>query len=199
MRNLFYLLSLCFFLFSCSKSTADELVISETKVAEALKFCREQGMNREMCILINMGIHSGKKRLAVWDFDKNKAVYNCPVSHGCGDNPWSMDESRENPTFSNADGSHCTSLGKYRIGERGYSSWGVKTKYLLYGLESSNKNAMRRAIVFHSWEQIPEDDVYPRGSPEGWGCPAISNNSFRKIDPMLKNSSRPVLMWIYAE
>lgn len=92
-----------------------------------------------------------------------------------------------------------TSLGKFRIGERGYSNWGVNVKYLLYGLEASNKNAMRRAIVFHSWDAIPEEDVYPRGSPEGWGCPAISNNSFRNIDPMLKNSSRPVLMWIYVE
>ena len=144
-----------------------------------------------------MSLHSGVNRFLVYDFNNDSILHQCLVVHGCGDSPWSSDESKDNPVFSNADGSHCSSLGKYKIGERGGSSWGVKIKYLLHGLESTNSNALIRAIVFHSWESIPEQEVFPEGAPEGWGCPAISNNSFRIVDPLLRASAKPVLMWIY--
>ena len=64
-------------------------------------------------------------------------------------------------------------------------------------LPISNSNALKRFIVFHSWEVVSDEEVYPNGTPEGWGCPTISNNSFRIVDPLLKSSSKPVLMWIY--
>jgi hypothetical protein len=120
------------------------------------------------------------------------------VGHGCGDNPWNNDFSKENPKFSNTDESHCSSLGKYKIGERTYSNWGVHVKYVLHGLELTNSNAFKRFIVFHSWEVISDEEVYPDGTPEGWGCPTISDKSFKIIDPMLKLSAKPVLMWIYG-
>jgi len=44
---------------------------------------------------------------------------------------------------------------------------------------------------------MSDDEIFPKGSPEGWGCPTLSNNGFLKIDPILKNSAKPVLMWIY--
>jgi len=45
---------------------------------------------------------------------------------------------------------------------------------------------------------MSDEEIYPKGSPEGWGCPTVSNNAFKKIDPLLKNSKKPVLMWIYS-
>ena len=144
-----------------------------------------------------MSVHSGMKRFFVWDFKKEKILNSFLVGHGCGDNPWSNDYSRDNPKFSNVDGSHCSSLGKYKIGEREHSDWGVNVKYVLYGLDSTNSNAFKRFIVFHSWEAVSDYEVYPDGTPEGWGCPTISNNSFKIIDPILKSSTKPVLMWIY--
>ena len=74
---------------------------------------------------------------------------------------------------------------------------GVKIKYTLYGLDSTNSNAFKRLIILHSWELVPDEEIYPDGTPEGWGCPAISNKNFMIIDSMLKNSPKPVLMWIY--
>jgi hypothetical protein len=68
----------------------------------------------------------------------------------------------------------------------------------LHGLESSNSNALKRVVVFHSWEVIPDDEPYPSGTPEGWGCPAISDKDFLKIDAWLQNKKK-VLMWIYNE
>ncbi len=170
---------------------------TKTKAKQALKFCKTQHFNTEFCILIDMSLHSGLKRFLVWDFKKDTIFNSFLVGHGCGDNPWNHDFSKDNPKFSNTDGSHCSSLGKYKIGERAHSDWGVHVKYVLHGLESTNSNAFKRFIVFHSWEVISDEEVYPDGTPEGWGCPTISDNSFKIIDPLLKSSAKPVLMWIY--
>ena len=169
----------------------------ESKAEEALAFCKSNNMNQDFCLLIDFGIHSGKKRFFFWDFNKKEIIHQFLVGHGCGDNTWSGDETKDNPSFSNIEDSHRSSLGKYKIGERGYSNWGVNTKYLMHGLESTNSNALKRIIVFHSWEEVADEEVYPMGTPEGWGCPTISNASFKIIDPLLKSSSKPVLMWIY--
>lgn len=176
-----------------------EISSISTKAKNALSFCKSHNMNQVFCILIDMTIHSGKKRFFVWDFKKDTISYSFLVSHGCCSNPWSKDQSKEAASFSNTDGSHCSSLGKYKIGERAYSSWGVKTKYFLYGLEPTNSNALGRAIVLHSWESISDKEIYPKGTPEGWGCPSISNNAFKTIDSLLKTSKQSILLWIYKD
>jgi hypothetical protein len=168
------------------------------KAAEALAYCQSNSFSTSHCILIDFSVHSGLNRLVLWDFNSNTALYSCLVSHGCGSSPWSSDQTKTSPVFSNVHESHSSSLGKYKIGERGYSNWGVHSKYLLHGLESSNSQAMARTIVFHSWDAVPEQELYPAGTPEGWGCPAVSNNAFRSIDPYLRGSTKPVLMWIYT-
>ena len=215
-----FLFLICIFLLLSCKGSSDELSgperssdLNNTSVAispyfptaqfivskaeEALAFCKSNNMNQDFCLLIDFGIHSGKKRFFVWDFNKKEIIHQFLVGHGCGDNTWSGDETKDNPTFSNTEDSHRSSLGKYKIGERGYSNWGVHTKYLMHGLEPSNSNALKRIIVFHSWEAVSDEEVYPNGTPEGWGCPTISNASFTNIDPLLKAATKPVLMWIY--
>ncbi|SDX86744.1 murein L,D-transpeptidase catalytic domain-containing protein [Flavobacterium degerlachei] len=174
-----------------------DIELARTKAEQALAFCNTQNFNTDFCILIDMSLHSGIKRFFVWDFKNKKIKNSFLVSHGCCDNSWGNDASKDKPKFSNTNGSHCTSLGKYKIGERGYSSWGVNIKYVLHGLEPTNSNAFKRFIVFHSWNAVSDEEVYPNGTAEGWGCPTISNNSFKIIDPLLKSSSKPVLMWIY--
>lgn len=170
---------------------------TRAKAKEALEFCKAKKMSSRFCILIDMSLHSGIKRLFVWDFKKDTISHSFLVGHGCCDHPWSRDDSKDKPGFSNVDGSHCSALGKYKLGERGYSEWGIKVKYLMHGLEKSNSNALARYIVFHSWEEVSDTEVYPAGTPEGWGCPTISNNSMKVIDPLLKAAEQPVLMWIY--
>jgi hypothetical protein len=103
---------------------------------------------------------------------------------------------KEAPSFSNVEGSHKSSIGKYAIGERGPSQWGVGIKYLLHGLESTNSNALRRAIVLHSWDQVSDHEIHPNGTPEGWGCPAVSNESMRIIDELLKGCDKRTLLWM---
>ena len=167
------------------------------KAKEALEFCQKKKYNEEFCILIDMSIHSGLNRFFVYDFTKKEITHSMLVGHGCGKSPWSFDFSKEKPTFSNVDGSHCSSLGKYKIGERAWSDWGINVKYVLHGLEKTNNNAQSRYIVFHSWEKVSDTEIYPDGTPEGWGCPTISNNNMKIIDKLLKKSTKPVLMWMF--
>jgi hypothetical protein len=137
----------------------------------AKSYCRNNNLNTHFFILADLGRHSGLNRFFVWDFDTDQIIQQCLVSHGCGSNPWGSDTSREKPEFSNMDNSHCSSLGKYTIGERGYSQWGIHVKYLLHGLDATNSNALRRVIVLHSWDSVAEQEPYPRGTPEGWVAP----------------------------
>ena len=164
--------------------------------AEALSFCKKNNFNTDFYFVIDMSIHSGKKRFMVWSFNENKISQQGLVTHGCGNNGWSGDNTRTSPQFSNTFDSHCSSLGKYKVAERGYSQWGINIKYLLYGLDSSNSNALKRTIVLHSWEAVTDEDIFPNGSAESWGCPAVSNNFMLKLDELLKASDKPLLLWI---
>lgn len=169
----------------------------EDKAAQAEAFCQQEGYNTDFCILIDMSLHSGFDRLFVYDLKADSILDQGLCAHGCGQAEWGEDETKTNPVFSNTPESHCSSLGKYRIGDRGYSSWGIHVNYKLHGLEESNSNAFERYIVLHSWEAVPEQELFPLGTPEGWGCPAISNALMHRIDERLQATELPVLMWIY--
>lgn len=171
---------------------------TRNKANAALLFCKEKNFNTDFAILIDMSLHSGVNRFVVWDFAKDTIVQLCLVGHGSGQNPWNNDFSKENPVFSNVENSHCSSLGKYRIGERAPSDWGTRIKYVLHGLENTNSNAAKRYVVFHSWERVPDEEVFPNGTPEGWGCPIVSLSNFRTIDEKLSQQTKSTLMWIYT-
>ncbi|MBD1363627.1 murein L,D-transpeptidase catalytic domain family protein [Mucilaginibacter sp. ZT4R22] len=191
------LLALLWCLTALAETPHIDLTRTREKAKQALLFSKERGYNSRYCILIDMSLPSGVKRFMVWDFKKNNAITSGLVSHGCGRSPWSGEWSKDTPAFSNADGSHCTALGKYTVDARGYSAWGINIKYYLTGLESTNSNAYARQIVFHSWEKVSETEVYPNGTPEGWGCPAISNQTMKTVDALLKKQRKKVLMWVY--
>jgi hypothetical protein len=144
-----------------------------------------------------MSSHAGKERFLIWDFVNDYITHSFQVSHGCCNSLWSATFTMSNPSFSNLEGSHFSSLGKYKIGGRGVSSWVIKVKYLLHGLDKSNKNALSRQIVLHSWEDVSDYEVYPHITPEGWGCPAIPNNNMSVVDDLLRTAKEPVLKWIF--
>lgn len=66
----------------------------------------------------------------------------------------------------------------------------------MYCKDETNSNALNRAIVLHSWGKIPNEEVYPNGTPEGWGCSAVSNEAMYEIDKILKQSKKSVLLWV---
>lgn len=164
---------------------------------EAKLFCENHAMATTYCFLIDMSVHSGKRRFFIYNLKKDSILLTGLVSHGCCNLPWGSDKSSTKPTFNNIPESHCSSLGKYKVGNRGWSNWGIHVNYKLHGLEDSNSKAFSRQIVLHSWKEIGDSETYPVGTPEGWGCPAVSNSFMKKLDSLLKESEKPVLMWIY--
>jgi hypothetical protein len=169
------------------------------KAKEALNFCETNGYNTDYCILIDMKIHSGKHRMFVYDFNNQKVERSALCAHGCG-----KDEKRSTgsqPIFSNEDGSLLTSLGKYRIGIRSYSQWGINVHYKLHGLEESNNNAFKRIIVLHSHTTLSSTEIFPDHLPMGWsfGCPVTDDDTMTYLDNKLKNTKKSVLLWIYYE
>lgn len=163
---------------------------------EALSFCQKNAMNTEYYYLLDMRIHSGKKRFFVYDFTKNKYSDTAIVTHGACDVFAANPDKYEKAKFSNKNNSHCSSEGKYKIGGRDYSSWGIHVKYWLHGLEESNASAQDRIVVLHSWSAVTDAEIYPNYSPLSWGCPAVSDNFMKKLDQQLKQTGKPVLLWI---
>lgn len=170
---------------------------SPAKIVSGLQYCKKAKLNTEYAIFVDMSKHSGKRRLYLYSFTKQKVLLSGLCSHGCGNAPWGEDKTKTAPVFSNTPESHCSSLGKYRIGKRGISSWGIGINYKLHGLENSNSNAFKRIIVLHSWNAIENFEPYPLGTPEGWGCPSVSNAVMKKLDTLLQTQKKPVLLWIY--
>ena len=162
---------------------------------EAKRYCRKNNLNQNIFILIDLSLHSGFKRFFVYDFKAKTITDSLMVSDGCGNAPWGETTTKEKAQVSNVPDSHCSSIGKYIVKKRGISQWGIKVNYLLEGKEATNSNAMNRAIVLHSWEAVPNNPVHPAGTPEGWGCPAVSNPGMRIIDAKLQNNKK-VLLWV---
>ncbi|MFM2284819.1 MAG: hypothetical protein RLZZ543_316 [Bacteroidota bacterium] len=206
MRRLFILLCLFAIVFPNYSSNRIDASLDnyhrsqllKSKAKAAAEYVKQKGMNEQHALLIDLGKHSGLHRFYVWSFEKNAPVDSGLVSHGCGDNPWSSTYTAHNPVFSNVPDSHASSLGRYKVGRRGYSQWGIHVNYQLHGLDASNSKALSREIVLHSWESVTEQRVYPEGTPEGWGCPAVSNGFMQRLDILLKKADKPLLMWVYS-
>lgn len=180
------------------KITKDEGVERlKEKAKEALEYCKANNMNTDYCILIDMKIHSGRNRMFVWSFKTNSVERAALCSHGVG-----RDKNKstpQDPKFSNEDGSWLSSLGKYKLGIRSYSNWGINVHYKMHGLEKTNSNAFKRIIVLHSYEPVKDEEIYPEHLPLGWsqGCPVTSNEMMTFIDNKLQKTEQPTLLWIY--
>lgn len=193
-----HILVLTFLSFICCNNAKVESPVKDysSKNEEALQFCKENNFNEDYYFLLDLSIHPGKNRFFVYDFKGKKITDKNLVTHG------SCDQFEENPDqwekakFSSKMDSHCSMKGKYKIGKRDYSSWGINVKYWLQGLEKTNANAEKRVVVLHSWNAVSNEEIYPKVSPLSWGCPAVSNEFMQKLDAKLKAAKKPVLLWI---
>jgi len=158
---------------------------------EALRpFAIRRGYNTKIAFLVDMGLPSGKYRFFVADLEKDTLILEGLVAHGSGDHTFAVE-----PTFSNADGSGCTSLGRYRIGAPYTGHFG--RSYKLYGLDSTNSQAFRRNIVLHSFSYVPEAETDPYPICNSLGCPMVSPVFLQRLKPLIDHSSHPILLWVF--
>lgn len=169
----------------------------EQRAAMAYEYARENGFDLEHAVLIDFGRHSGKNRFFVWNFQENRVEIESLVAHGYGNTGY--ESSNQSIIFSNTPNSYASSLGKYRLGARAWSQWGINVHYKMHGLEASNDKAYERYIVLHSYKHIPDEEVYPAYLPMGFsqGCPVVDDATMHQVDTLLQAKTKPVLMWIY--
>src|ERR1043165_798401 len=107
-------LTVIFFIsFSPSEETKVRL---KAKNKEAVTFCKAKGYSTEICILIDMKLHSGKMRAFLYDMKKDSILASGMCAHGCGSNPWGATYTKDKPVFSNTPDSHCSSeIGRAHV------------------------------------------------------------------------------------
>jgi hypothetical protein len=194
MNKSFFLL--IFSLLACS-TIVEEMPKDYSAIhQEAKSYCQSNGFNQEFYFLLDFSVHSGKNRFFVVDFKSLQVLDQNLVTHGSCDVFEENPEKYKKAKFSNANSSHCSSKGKYKIGKRDYSSWGINVKYWLHGMENTNTNAEKRVVVLHSWDAVSNEEIYPRYAPLSWGCPAVSDEFMKTLDKKLQAAKKPVLLWI---
>lgn len=149
--------------------------------------------NTKYCVLVDMGQSSNQERLFLYDLVKDSIIKTGLVAHGTGSEKRDKDG---NLVFSNVDGSLCTSLGRYKIGLPYKGIWGYA--YRLIGLDSTNNNALKRAIVLHGHACVP-DAAQTNNYPIcfSYGCPMTSPSTLQFLRKYLDKPEKPVLLWIY--
>jgi len=161
----------------------------KTKATEAKKFINANNYNNTFCFLVDMSMGSGQMRFFVYDLEKDSILKNGLVTHGRCNEDW-----LEGRRYGNKIGCGCTSLGKYKIGYPYTGRFGLAFK--LYGLDSTNSNAFNRYVVLHSHECVPESEV-SNDICQSDGCPTVAPGFLKELEPMIKNSNKPVLLWIF--
>lgn len=171
-----------------SRGRPDDDKLKE-KASEAKTFIQRKGYNNDICFLLDMSLPSGQNRFFVYDIGKDTIQYAGLVTHGNCFQYW-----LEGRRYSNVVGSGCTSLGKYKIGNSYTGKFGYS--YKLYGLDSTNNNAYERTVVLHSHSCVPDNETSEEICQSN-GCTTVSPAFLEKLKPIINNSRKPVLLWVY--
>ena len=195
----FLLLFFSFILISCELKSQEnqsiqyanpEAKISQ-KIADLKAFLKESNYNSDKAFLIDFSISSSKFRFFVVDLKTGRIIQRGLVAHGDGSEDGKINGILK---FSNIDGSHCSSLGKYIIEEKYNGKFGMS--YRLTGLDETNSNARARAIVLHKLNCVPDveqkDEICL-----SFGCPMVSDNFFKILEQQIDKSNKKILIYAY--
>lgn len=162
----------------------------KSRLNQAINYIERNNYSDKYCFLVDMRLHSGKKRFFVYDLQKNTVAFSGLVAHGSCNTQF-LSQAR----FSNTPETGCSSLGKYKVGKSYYGQYG--RSYKLHGLDNSNSNAFKRAVVLHGFDCVPDREIYPRVLCNSLGCPMVSPSFFRKLSGIIDRSDKPILLWVY--
>ncbi len=143
--------------------------------------------NSNILTIIDMSKSSKFKRFFIIDIKNKEVIHKSVVAHGQN----SGLEFAKN--FSNKVNSHKTSLGFYKTAETYFGKHGLSLR--LDGLEFSNSNARKRAIVIHSADYVSNVFIKNNGRlGRSWGCPSLPKKDYNKIIEKIKEES---VLFIY--
>jgi len=187
-KNIFLFFTII--LFFQARSQEGNFVLPASKITEIKDFVKGKNYNQNIAVFINFKTHSGKFRYFVYDLKNNKVLQKAVVSHGSG----SVISRSDKLKFSNVEGSYQSSLGKYEIRESYIGKFGKA--YRLKGLDSTNSNAMQRAIVLHSYDCVPDKES-ENPTCLSLGCPMLSKIAFNQTAKYIDESKKPVILYAF--
>ncbi|MEX0636953.1 MAG: murein L,D-transpeptidase catalytic domain-containing protein [Ferruginibacter sp.] len=151
---------------------------------------KKNGFNERYVFLIDMSIHSGRKRFFVYNLQKDSIEKIGLVTHGSG-----SITGNHQLHFSNIPNSNCTSLGRYKIGKNYKGRFGLA--YKLHGLDKTNDKAFARFVVLHGHSCVPYNEVYPIPICPSSGCPTVAPDFLLELKKYIEKSQQPLLLSIY--
>ncbi|MEN8186636.1 MAG: murein L,D-transpeptidase catalytic domain family protein [Bacteroidota bacterium] len=147
----------------------------------------DQVANNDYLTIIDMSQSANEDRFYLIDLKNQEIITKSKVAHGRN----SGNEYAKN--FSNKIGSYQSSLGFFKTAETYHGKHGLSLR--LDGLEHSNFNARKRAIVIHSADYVSENFISQTGRlGRSLGCPALPEEDFSKIIKLIKEGS---ILFIY--
>lgn len=191
------LFSLCSF--TTYNTTNNKEILSELELLRLTEHVSEiksftstnNGYNKKIAFLVDMKIKSGKNRFFVYDLENNQIIDQGLVAHGSGSETGIKGDILQ---FSNVPNSNCTSLGRYSV-EKPYK--GVFGKaFRLSGMDQTNSNALKRAIVLHCYKEVPDEEkeYYIINSH---GCPMVSEVFFKRLEKIIDSSNSKIMLSVY--
>lgn len=188
-KSIFFLIILlCIFFIFCKKRYALE-VINSSITEETVDNDYDQILSKyknERIIFIDYSKPSFRKRL--WVLDGDKILLNTYVSHGKESGFIYAND------FSNKLNSNKSCIGVFQTGHTYHGKHGLSLTVL--GLDSTNNNAFKRKIVFHSANYASEEFLLSHGYiGRSLGCFVTSEKNNKKIiDLVLQKKSVKVIV-----
>jgi len=138
--------------------------------------------NSDYLTIIDMSASANSKRFYLINMKTQQLEYKSFVAHGRNSG---LEYAKR---FSNKISSHQTSLGFYKTAETYIGKHGFSLR--LDGLESSNSNARKRAVVIHQADYASANFIKKNGRlGRSYGCPSLPNKDYRTIVDKIKNGS----------
>lgn len=138
--------------------------------------------NSDFLTIIDMSLSSNSNRFFIINIKDKKIIHQSRVAHGQNTG---LEYAQK---FSNTINSHQTSLGFYKTAETYQGKHGLSLR--LDGLEFSNNNARKRAIVIHAADYVSESFINSNGRlGRSYGCPSLPRKDYKKIIEKIKEGS----------
>lgn len=193
MKNLVFLFLLV--LLSCDSksqevSKSSRKSIPSEKIVQIKNFVKDTKYNQDLVIFINFRIPSNKFRFFIYDLKNDKILEKAIVAHGSG----SVVKGSNDLVFSNVENSYQSSLGKYQIGSSYVGAFGKS--YRLIGLDKTNSNASKRAIIIHPYYCISDVETQNLACLS-LGCPMLSPNFFKVAEKYIDASKKPIILYAF--
>lgn len=137
----------------------------------------KQAYSKDFFIVVDFSKHSSEKRLFVVKKSDGTILRSHHVAHGKGSD-WNntgyvQELSNENMSKKSSGGMMVTG-NVYHWGKKFPNRWNPKPKLKLYGLEDTNSNVFRRAIVVHASDYVTDGYIARNGKAgRSWGCLAV--------------------------